>query len=377
MNNLINIGYIVSRLNKGGPNNQLYFLSKYLDKSKYNLVVFTIDISESKNTYNNELTELGIKIVKLNLNLKNFILNGPKKLNKELKIHEIDIIQSYGFRADYLATRLGEIPKITTIRERLLNNFTNKYGRFTAKLIIKLKLHILGKIDFVIACSQSVKNNLKTLNLESRVITDAIEPSDKHKTNTNILQLRNRLELDIKPTEKLFITISSKLPGKNIEFLMRCFSSNPSLQSYKLLIAGYVPEELMNKYKQTDNIHFLGWVPNIKDYLLASDFFISASETEGMPNAVLESMTVGTPVILSYIPSHEEIMKTAKTKIGLLFENNNEEDLAEQIQEIMFMDNKLISTECMSVIKDHFTANRMVVQYQQLYSVIKNKQSEV
>ncbi len=56
-----------------------------------------------------------------------------------------------------------------------------------------------------------------------------------------------------------------------------------------------------------------GFKSNIYDYLKASDYYISASDVEGLANTLLESMTVGLPCVLSDIPSHKEVLSKGKT----------------------------------------------------------------
>ena len=47
------------------------------------------------------------------------------------------------------------------------------------------------------------------------------------------------------------------------------------------------------------NVHFLGQVEGVEKYLKASDMFVFPSEREGMPNAVLEAMSTGLPIVLT------------------------------------------------------------------------------
>ena len=50
-----------------------------------------------------------------------------------------------------------------------------------------------------------------------------------------------------------------------------------------------------------DNIHFRDQLSNMRDYLQASDFYISYSKSEGMSLAVCEGVACGlTPVLSDY-----------------------------------------------------------------------------
>jgi len=58
-------------------------------------------------------------------------------------------------------------------------------------------------------------------------------------------------------------------------------------------------DDLLAASGAADRVHFTGVVRNIEAYLRASDVFVFPSTREGMPNAVLEAMATGIPVILT------------------------------------------------------------------------------
>lgn len=51
------------------------------------------------------------------------------------------------------------------------------------------------------------------------------------------------------------------------------------------------------KHEVHEKIHFLGWKKNPYKYIRRSFLYVSTSESEGFPNALLESLACGTPVI--------------------------------------------------------------------------------
>src|SRR5262249_14078773 len=72
---------------------------------------------------------------------------------------------------------------------------------------------------------------------------------------------------------------------------------------------------------------FLGHRTDRINLMKAADIFCTASDVEGMPNAVLEAMTCGLPIIASDIPAHREVLEPGAA--GLLFSSGSASELAQ------------------------------------------------
>ena len=77
------------------------------------------------------------------------------------------------------------------------------------------------------------------------------------------------------------------------------------------------------------NVHFLGETNAPEQYLAMADLFVFPSKQEGFPNALLEAMAVGLPVVATRIGGVTDIVQDNETAI--LFELENSNDLASQI----------------------------------------------
>jgi len=68
-----------------------------------------------------------------------------------------------------------------------------------------------------------------------------------------------------------------------------------------------------------DAVTWRGWIgrAELRDRYRAAHCFVSSSPREGMPNAVLEAMACGLPVLASRVPGHEEVVRHGTT--GYLF----------------------------------------------------------
>ena len=105
-------------------------------------------------------------------------------------------------------------------------------------------------------------------------------------------------------------------------------------------IAGDGPEmdalrSLVNQHGLTDRVTFRGWQSReqlIQCYKQAN-IFLFPSRHEGMPNAVLEAMASGLPVIASRIAGNEELVVQEKT--GFLVEEENINSLQVALHELL------------------------------------------
>ena len=108
-------------------------------------------------------------------------------------------------------------------------------------------------------------------------------------------------------SEKLrFITIGRLSEEKGHERILKGLAKVKNY-SYLYTIIGSGPlelkiKDLANELGVLDNIKFIAHTSKVLDYLSESNFFIQGSYVEGFPNAVLESCSVGTPVLAFNCP---------------------------------------------------------------------------
>ena len=102
------------------------------------------------------------------------------------------------------------------------------------------------------------------------------------------------------------------------------------------------------------------------NYLQLSDFFISNSQSEGLPYATMEAMACGLPCVLSDIEAHREIVEYNR-KNAKLFETKNVSMAVSKINEILKDDYSEMSRAAISIIRDNLNAKTMSEKYQSLY----------
>jgi glycosyltransferase involved in cell wall biosynthesis len=106
---------------------------------------------------------------------------------------------------------------------------------------------------------------------------------------------------DKKPGELVIGTVAPLRPEKNLRRLVRVFAGVSSETRVRLLLVGEGKERealaaLARELRVADRVHFAGYVAKPERVLGLFDVFALSSDTEQMPNAVLQAMAAGLPI---------------------------------------------------------------------------------
>lgn len=99
-------------------------------------------------------------------------------------------------------------------------------------------------------------------------------------------------------------------PVKRTELLIDIAAVAPT--HWRFILAGDGPllagmRERVAATHIADRIQLPGWLPNLGQLLSAADLMVFPSRTEGVPNALLQAMSLGVPAVVSDIAPHREI----------------------------------------------------------------------
>ena len=91
---------------------------------------------------------------------------------------------------------------------------------------------------------------------------------------------------------------------------------------------------------------FEGKVNNVKDYLLQSRIYVLSSDTEGMPNALMEAMALGMPVITTDCSPGGGRYLVNNLVNGILVSKGNMEEIYEALMKISSMGDDVMKMAC-------------------------------
>jgi len=246
--------------------------------------------------------------------------------------------------------RLHHRAVIIKIAAGELRSSTNRLKSWLRKIrLIGLKL-----ADVIITVNEQVEQVLRVegvpadqlLRLPNGVDTALFIPPADSSEKEN---LRQQLQLDPKMTYAIFV--GNIHPEKGIAPLIEAWrqvaQSDPL--SHLLLVgdlpkveAGISPafvqefKSLISDEGRRLRITWLGRRQDVSSLLRASDIFVFPSEREGMPNALLEAMASGLPIVSTCIPGVESVARNGTH--GFLVPPNNAHALQQAIIMILKMD---------------------------------------
>jgi glycosyltransferase involved in cell wall biosynthesis len=178
-----------------------------------------------------------------------------------------------------------------------------------------------------------------------------------------------RIKLNLPIESSIWISSGVLIGRKDPLFLIRVWQRTIKSDHNSHLVfigGGHLQDECRHLSRQCSNIHIIGNVDNAAEYLQASDCYVSASQAEGFPLAVLEAMACGLPVLLSDIEPHKEILNLAP-QAGFLYELQNEESFISSLHKILSGDYEVMSKAAVKIIHDQLNTGVMSKLYQDIY----------
>lgn len=91
--------------------------------------------------------------------------------------------------------------------------------------------------------------------------------------------------------------------------------------------------ELIHRYSLNDRVFLMGSVDNIFDCIVDAKLFVMTSNYEGMPNALLEAMCIGLPVISTKVAGATDVIKNGYN--GFLIDQLDNNGLATLMDQLV------------------------------------------
>jgi glycosyltransferase involved in cell wall biosynthesis len=185
--------------------------------------------------------------------------------------------------------------------------------------------------------------------------------------------------LKIEDAELVVAAIGSLVPLKNQKLLIKVASKVlKRVPNVSFVLAGDGPlqtslRRLTERLGISHKIHFLGNCNNIPSLLSCCDIFAHASQSEGMPNAMLEAMAAAKPVIVTDVDGCMEVIKSGEN--GFLVKSNDPDEMTEALLTLLRNSDlrQKMGMAGRKLVQERFTVERMVKKTEELYTNLLTK----
>ncbi|MBN1186778.1 MAG: glycosyltransferase [Bacteroidales bacterium] len=320
------------------------------------------------------------------------ILVYPKLLLKFIKLikeKEIKVVQSHLFTSsilNVLARILGGKQEVQIVNHMLVSY--EKSAGIVGKLKIASLRFTYKRANKLISISQKMKMDIDKLILKDKKVEHIVIPNPHDIEGIVAKSKEGCNDFNFNPEKKYIVSAGRLVDRKKTDMLLRAFSIvKQRNQQMELIVLGDGEnivnlKNLARELKISDAVHFLGFSSNPFKYISRSDLFVLSSESEGLPNAVIEALICKVPILSTDCPtgpreilapeSDYNLQLTDKYEIaeyGMLVPVNNAEILAEAI--VYFFENSeelKLKTEHGFLYAQKFASEIIIKQYKHILS---------
>jgi N-acetylgalactosamine-N,N'-diacetylbacillosaminyl-diphospho-undecaprenol 4-alpha-N-acetylgalactosaminyltransferase len=217
-------------------------------------------------------------------------LSAVRDLVAELQPHAT---LSFLARSNFANVANAKAPCIISERANTRAHFNTGARGLVSRATVRL---LYPRATKIIAVSEGVAAGLhENFNIPSEKLVAIANPVD-----IEALQAKASAPLTIDVGEPYILGVGRFVPAKNFDLLIRAFAASGDPR--KLVIAGdgagrEALEALARQCGVADRVLFPGFIANPYPLMRGADVFVLSSSNEGFPNALVESMALGVPVI--------------------------------------------------------------------------------
>ena len=286
--------FYIDSMYRGGANRVIANLVDFFAKESYDVVLVNDIIGDKENEY--PVNEKAKRIILLNKTEKKHIflfdtINRIKKLRLLIKEENPVAVVSFMGPPNYrmLFACIGiKTRKIVSVR----NDPYIEYGRGIRRLFTNIVFKLANGVVF--QTEQASSYFFKNIKNKSCIIFNPINEVFYNQT--------------LRPEEPNIVFLGRLQEQKNPEMLLDSFLLiKDRFPEHRLLYYG--EGELLSKLKTkvdknmiNDRVFFKGLTNNVPEILSSACCFVLCSNYEGMPNALMEAMAIGVPVISTDCP---------------------------------------------------------------------------
>lgn len=301
-------------------------------------------------------------------------INGVRRAAKFVRQNQIEVIHSHDFYTNVFGAAVAaasKVPKFVASK-RETEGMRSGSQKFVEKIAF-------WKADAVLANSDAVRSHLIGLGVAREKIAVVHNGLDAERLAPKILERRKICDLLGLPQndEATFITLVANLRHEvknQLMFIRAAAEISDKHPDAHFVIAGEGElreglERLAKDIGLEGRMHFIGRCEIVPELLSVSHACVLTSFNEGFPNAVLEYMAAGKPVVATDVGGVSEVVEDGVN--GYLIESDDSVALAEKL--LLLIEDPQLATSFgesgKEKVSKEFSTDRQVERTLELYGV--------
>lgn len=356
----------------GGPDKTILLSAEKHDKEKINtIVVYLRDISDNDFQIGRMAEGRGFKYIEI-LDRKKLDIKCIIELNGIVRHYKIDIIHGHDYKTDILAYILSILnPKVhlvSTAHGWITNSLKGNLYKW-------IHMRVLRRFENLITVSKATKSLMVKSGINDnniKVIYNAID--EKQWCNTK-KHMPLRKELNIPEDSFVVGTVGRISDEKDYRtFLDVAAAIVDKIEDvYFVVIGDGKGNEIQNLVDYTEQlgikkkVFFAGYRSDLLNVYKTLDIFLMTSITEGLPNTMLEAMSMEIPVVSTGVGGIPELVVNGET--AFLYEIKDIQGLANKVRELIENEElrENVSKACRRRIEEKFSFERRLRIIEEYY----------
>ena len=372
----IKILYIITSSGIGGAEKILYYTATGLDYNKYDISVCSL---KNKGEIARALEKQGIEVCCLHMGGRERFLGWLSSIIALIRLFPYlirirpTIVHSFLFRANILARIAGYLTGVPIVISSVrVMGGEKKYFHYVERITSFM-------VDHYVTVSESVKRYIIDKSKISAEKISVIYNGVNIKSQDNSYEQNPKMPFKIKDKDRILMTVGRLHKQKGHCYLIQAVSKvRKEFPKVKLLVTGEGEEEnnlkkLVKSLDLMNEVIFAGLSSDIERILPMAELFILPSLWEGLPNALLEAMAAGKPVVATKVGGIPEIVVHGET--GVLIPPRDTDALAAVI--IDLLQNRLKAKDMGEAGRiragKRFSIYKMIEKTENLYQELSKK----
>lgn len=220
------------------------------------------------------------------------------------------------------------------------------------------------------AALESANHVLKLPDYKVRVIPNGIDLADYHCTSSYAFHWQWRSLNELPTDAMLFGAVGRLVPVKRYDIFVNAAAALIAQGSEAhFVIAGDGP--LRNSLHRhicalgiESQVHLVGYQADVKSFLREIDVMVLSSDSEGLPNVLIEACAMGVPCIATAVGGVPEVLSD---NAGILIEPGSVDALAQAMQQMLSPETRKMYARRARTVAERFSIEETARQYASLY----------